>query len=180
MSKTTLGEVSEIITGPFGSQLHMRDYVDVGVPVIMPQNIGNRKVDENGIAHISEKDFIRLIRYSTKRNDIVFARRGDVEKHAFIEDDRKYLCGTGCLRVRVTDKNVNPLFLSFYLDNVETRKWLVSHAVGTNMPNLNTEILSSVPLEIPEYSKQTKIANSLSIIERKISVNNRINDNLAA
>ena len=34
-----------IQTGPFGSQLHASDYVAVGVPSIMPQNISHDRVD---------------------------------------------------------------------------------------------------------------------------------------
>ncbi|MGC8732507.1 MAG: hypothetical protein ACP5RC_09640, partial [Halothiobacillaceae bacterium] len=43
---TTLGTAcqrggGDIQTGPFGSQLHAGDYVPVGIPSIMPQNIGD-------------------------------------------------------------------------------------------------------------------------------------------
>lgn len=176
----SLGEIASIITGPFGFQLHMDDYVDDGIPVIMPQNIGNRLVDETGIARINENDFSRLIRYATKKNDIVYARRGNVEKHAFISTDNDALCGTGCLRVRVINKDVYPKFLSFYLNRPETKRWISSHAVGTNMPNLNTGILSSVPIELPEYAEQVKIAKLLQGVDDKIYNNNQINDNLAA
>ena len=93
---TTLGEISDIITGPFGTQLHMSDYVEVGIPVIMPQNVGDRQVNIESIANINETDFIRLKRYATKKDDIIFARRGDVEKHAFITNSQRMLCGTGC------------------------------------------------------------------------------------
>lgn len=99
MNKTLLGDISSIITGPFGSQLHMEDYVEDGIPVIMPQNIKNRTVDETWIARITSDDFLRLNRYATMINDIIYARRGDVEKHAFVKDNSQMLCGTGCLRV---------------------------------------------------------------------------------
>ena len=157
MRSITLGEIASIITGPFGSQLHMKDYVDSGIPVIMPQNIGNRVVVENGIARISESDYQRLSRYATEINDIVYARRGNVEKHAFISKKDRAICGTGCLRVRVSDKNVYPLFLSFYLNRLETRRWISTHAIGSNMPNLNTGILSDVPVDLPDYENHIKI-----------------------
>ena len=148
MSKiTTLGEITNIITGPFGSQLHMSDYVDMGIPVIMPQDIIGGTISMNNIACIGETDYLRLIRYDIKPNDIIFARRGDIEKHAFITDDSRLLCGTGCFRIRIIDSSVYPLFLSYFLDRLETRKWLVTHAVGSNMPNLNIAILASVPIE---------------------------------
>ena len=58
----------------------------------------NRKVNYASINYVSNEDAIRLERYKTIINDILYARRGDVEKHAFIkEKDNGVLCGTGCL-----------------------------------------------------------------------------------
>lgn len=177
----TLGEIANIITGPFGSQLHQSDYVQEGIPIVMPQNISDRKIDYSEINCISETDAQRLMKYCTKANDILYARRGDVEKHAFItEKDAGVYCGTGCLRVRLVSERVDPVYLSFFLNREETRKWLVSHAVGTNMPNLNTDILSAVPICFPDIDIQRAIACTLNSLDIKITTNNRINDNLAA
>lgn len=176
---TTLGKISEIITGPFGSQLHQSDYVEQGIPVVMPQDIDNRKVNYASINYVSNEDAIRLERYKTIINDILYARRGDVEKHAFIkEKDNGVLCGTGCLRVRITTSEVEPEFISFFLNREETRKWLVTHAVGTNMPNLNTDILSDVPIAYPLLEEQRRIVQVLNILDEKIALNSAVNDNL--
>ena len=177
---TTLGKISEIITGPFGSQLHQSDYVEQGIPVVMPQDIDNRKVNYASINYVSNEDSIRLERYKTIINDILYARRGDVEKHAFIkEKDNGVLCGTGCLRVRITSSEVEPEFISFFLNREETRKWLVAHAVGTNMPNLNTDILSDVPIAYPLLEEQRKIVQVLNSFDEKIALNSAVNDNLS-
>lgn len=176
---TTLGKISDIITGPFGSQLHQSDYATVGIPVIMPQNIDNRKINYDIINYVSENDAFRLKRYKTLANDILYARRGNVEKHAFItESDSGVLCGTGCLRVRVTSKEIEPAFLSFFLNKEETRKWLVVHAVGSNMLNLNTDILANVPISYPSLREQQEIASVLNNLDEKIILNRKINDNL--
>ena len=84
------------------------------------------------------------------------------------------------MRVRVTSSEVDPLFLSFFLNKEETRKWLVTHAVGTNMPNLNTDILSNVPVSFPPLVMQKKVIEILKSLDSKIAANNKINDNLAA
>ena len=174
-----LGDVSTIITGPFGSQLHQSDYVSKGIPIVMPQNIADRKINYDSINYISEEDAQRLKRYTTQTNDILYARRGDVEKHAFItERESGVYCGTGCLRVRITSENIEPLFLSFFLNSEETKRWLVTHAVGSNMPNLNTDILANVPISYPTLDMQKEIANTLNYFDQKISVNKKINDNL--
>lgn len=179
MSKVVqLGDVADIITGPFGSQLHESDYKMEGIPVIMPQDIKDGKLNFEDVARISENDFQRLIRYSVQNGDIIFPRRGDIEKHAYIDSDEDFLCGTGCFRVRVKTTEINSKYLSYYLDNVHVRKWITNHAVGSNMPNLNTGILSEIPVMIPTYSVQIKIARLLSVIEAKIQNNVKINDNL--
>src|SRR5581483_6503987 len=84
---TTLGAACEagggdIQTGPFGSQLHASDYVPIGVPSVMPQNIGDNRIIEDGIARISPADAKRLSRYLLRAGDIVYSRRGDVERRA--------------------------------------------------------------------------------------------------
>ena len=95
MIKTTLGQVADIITGPFGSSLHQYEYVSFGIPVIMPQDIGNRNLSYEKIAYITQEKANELSRYLVDTNDIVYARRGDIEKHAFITDnDKGAICGT--------------------------------------------------------------------------------------
>lgn len=137
-------------TGPFGSQLHASDYVEEGVPVIMPQDIARRAVQTEKIARVREADASRLARHRVRLGDIVFSRRGDVERHALISArEVGWLCGTGCLLVRLGAKWPSPLFASMMLDHRDAKDWISTHAVGTTMPNLNTTILQDVPIVVP-------------------------------
>lgn len=175
MASINLGEIADIITGPFGSMLHKSDYRETGIPVIMPQDIGDRTLSLDNIARIGQQDAGRLARYATVANDIVYARRGDVEKHAFITaDEAGALCGTGCLRVRVDERKADPLFVSFYLNRPESRMWIRLHAVGSNMPNINTDILSELPMELPDLESQRKVGNLLRRIDVKIANNKKL------
>lgn len=122
MANINLGKTADIITGLFGSMLHKSDYRETGIPVIMPQDIGDRTLSLDSIARIGQQDAERPTRYATVENDIVYARRGDVEKHSFITaDEAGALCGTGCLRVRVDERKADPLFVSLYPNRPESR-----------------------------------------------------------
>jgi type I restriction enzyme S subunit len=165
-------------TGPFGSQLHAADYVREGVPSVMPHNIGDNVIDERGIARITVKDATRLGKYLLAEGDIVYSRRGDVEKRALVRPENEgWLCGTGCLRVRLGDQGRNDArFISQLLGTPKTREWISRHAVGATMPNLNTKILSSVPLRVPELEEQRAIADVLAALEDKIAANTRLTE----
>ena len=75
-------------------------------------------------------------------------------------------------------EDIYPPYLSFYLNRPETKRWITSHAVGSNMPNLNTGILEAVPIEYPDYKSQVRIAAVLQKLEEKIDINNKINNHL--
>lgn len=183
---TTLGEACArggggIQTGPFGSQLHAADYVASGVPSIMPQNIGDNRVIRTGIAQITLNDAERLRRYRVRVGDIVCSRRGDVERRALIRQaEDGWLCGTGCLRVRFGEGGVDPAFASYYLGAASVREWIVRHAHGATMPNLNTSILSALPFVLPPRSEQRTIADILGALDDKIELNRRLNETLEA
>ncbi|RTZ15688.1 restriction endonuclease subunit S [Vibrio aquaticus] len=170
----------KIHTGPFGSQLHAADYVQEGIPCIMPANMKSNRVDLSDIAYITEGDANRLSKYIVKKDDIVYSRRGDVTLKALIrEKEDGYFCGTGCLLLRPGDK-FDSRFLTYYLSTPAIQNWIVRQAVGATMPNLNTGILSSIPFMGPKKGEQEKLADVLSTIEDKIELNNRINSELEA
>lgn len=163
-----------IQTGPFGSQLHASDYVADGIPSIMPQNIGENRIIEDGIARVTTADAERLSRYRVRKGDIVYSRRGDVERRSLIRNHEDgWLCGTGCLRVRFGHDLVDPMFASFYLGHPSVRGWVVRHAHGATMANLNTSILSALPFVCPPISEQRAIAHILSTLDDRIELNRR-------
>lgn len=166
-------------TGPFGSQLHASDYVDEGIPVVMPVNIGRNTVNPIGIARVNEADHARLAKYQLRSGDIVYSRRGDIGRHAYVTSNEEgWLCGTGCLFIRFNNPEVDPRYVSYFLDLPESIDYVFANAVGTTMPNLNTEILRSVPIRLPEYSVQVKIADILCALDDKIELNRRMNETL--
>jgi len=140
----------QIQTGPFGSQLHASDYVAAGVPVVMPKDLLQRRVSTLSIARVKLSDAERLSRHRLQEGDIVYSRRGDVERHGLIGSrETGWLCGTGCLLVRLGSEWPSPIFASFTLDRPKIRAWVVRHAIGATMPNLNTGILARVPIVVP-------------------------------
>ncbi|MFC3862536.1 restriction endonuclease subunit S [Deinococcus antarcticus] len=180
----TLAEVcarggGNIQTGPFGSQLHAEDYVEEGIPSVMPQNIGDNRILEDGIARISPEDANRLSRYLLREGDVVYSRRGDIERRALVRShENGWLCGTGCLRVRFGEGVVVPEYAAFYLATYEARSWLKNHAVGATMPNLNTAILGALPFVLPPLPIQRQIASILSAFDDKIELNRQMNHTL--
>jgi type I restriction enzyme, S subunit len=107
----------------------------------------------------------------------VFSRRGDVERHGLVAPHQAgWLCGTGCLLVRPGSRGINPTFLSLWLRHPDVRGWLVGRAVGSTMPNLNTTIMSEVPIALPPPSVQQAIADTLGALDDQIELNRRTSD----
>ena len=182
--RLTLGEICAksggfIQTGPFGSQLHASDYTTMGVPVVMPVNIGENRIAEEAIARIPPHEAARLERHKLRPGNIVYGRRGDIGRRALITTNEDgWLCGTGCLRIDLGNGVLDPEFATYFLSNPETRDWIVRRAVGTTMPNLNTAILSAVPFVVPPVAEQREIGRALGALDDKISLNRRMNRTL--
>ena len=170
----------KIHTGPFGSQLHASDYVQSGIPCIMPANMLNNYLDLSEIAYINEIDASRLSKYLVEEGDIVYSRRGDVTQKALIRSfESGYFCGTGCLLIR-PGIHIDSNYLLYYLSLKELKTWIKKQAVGATMPNLNTGILSDIPFKFIELEKQIAVASILRTLDKKIELNNRINTELEA
>ena len=163
-----------IQTGPFGSQLHEYEYVDVGVPVVMPKDIVGGKINYGTIARVSEEKASQLHRHKLQASDIVFPRRGDIGKCAFVsKNDAGCLCGTGSLKITVPDAVLSPRFLFYFLGLPESVKWLENNSTGSTMMNLNTDILGRIEIPDLPIEQQRRIADILSAYDDLIENNRR-------
>ena len=170
---------NSIQTGPFGSQLHKSDYVEFGTPIVMPKDITNGKINDNNISRISKNDVAKLFKHKLVPGNIIYPRRGDISKCALITSKEDgWVCGTGCIKVDINQQIANSTYVMYVLCQSETVNWIESNAVGTTMLNLNTSILSDLPIKLPSLNTQKKLANIVSSFDKKIALNRRINDNL--
>ncbi len=177
--RKTIGELckeggGKVQTGPFGSQLHQTDYSEEGTPVIMPTDISTGQIDISRIARVSDAHVHRLSRHKLRKGDIVYGRRGDIGRQALVRQSSVgWLCGTGCLKIRLGNSEVDPEYLHRYLKLPEIIGWIEGQAIGATMPNLNTEILNRVPVCYPGRGEQRKIAAILTAYDDLIETNKR-------
>ncbi|WP_219214757.1 restriction endonuclease subunit S [Variovorax boronicumulans] len=169
----TLGEVCDgaLQTGPFGSQLHAHEYQDEGVPVLMPKDLVNCRANLETAAKVSQTRAEELDKHRLNRGDLLFSRRGDVARFALIDEKTQgALCGTGCLKA-IPGKAHSPAYLAHLLQLDVVRTWLEQNAVGQTMPNMNTAILASLPLVVPDdRAEQERIADILDGVDAKANL----------
>jgi len=171
---TTLGELCKdglgtIQTGPFGSQLHASDYIEEGVPVVNPTHLGFNCIETSRVPKISKELADSLSKHYLLTGDILISRRGDFSRYAFVgADEAGWLCGTGCMLIRLANSVIDNYFLALSMSLGSTQDYLEQSAVGSIMPNLNTTILSQMPVLVPAIEEQHQIAEVLRASETKV------------
>ena len=166
--ETTLGAVlgpGGLQTGPFGTQLRAAEYEPGGVPVVLPRDLADGAIHHDGAAAVSETKARILDRYRLETGDLVLARRGEVGRCALVREDQAgWLCGTGCMRLRLGPE-VESRFLVQFLRWRRTLDWFADRAVGQTMANLNGRIVRALPLRLPDRAHQRKLADAFESID---------------
>ena len=172
-----LGEMSSVKTGPFGSMLHKEDYISNGIPLVNPIHIKDYRVIADMDFTISDEKARELNAYILRKNDVIFARRGDIGRCAVISDkENGYLCGTGSLFVRFEQK-VIPQYIMYIIRSSSFIKELISKAKGATMLNLNSTTIASLGIPLPPLPLQQDFAKRIELIEQqKAQISSTIKD----
>jgi type I restriction enzyme S subunit len=150
--------LAEIRTGPFGTQLRASDYVESGRPVLNVRNVGFGDVRTKDLEHVNEETATRLAGHLLRVNDIVFGRKGAVERHAFIgQEFDGAMQGSDCIRLRVSENSPMPAaFITFALRTKQHQAWMQAFSShGATMASLNQEIVRQIPL--PDVSREQQL-----------------------
>jgi type I restriction enzyme S subunit len=173
--------LAELQTGPFGTTLHASSYRSTGTPVVAVKHIENNRLNHDDLPRIDDETVQRLSRYRLLENDILFGRKGSVDRRALIKaEEAGWLQGSDCIRLRFLDDKIFARYISYVLGTSAYKDWVLRHAGGATMPSLNQEILRLTPLPLPPLPEQRDIARILGALDDKIELNQRMNHTLEA
>ena len=104
-----------------------------------------------------------------KKGDIYFSFTGNnLGKRYIVKEDREDTVFAHYF-VRWQPILVNPYYIDYFING---------HKLGSSQPNLKVTDLKRFPIPLCDLVTQNKIANILKSIDDKISINNKINNNL--
>ena len=167
--------VSRVQTGPFGTQLSADSYTEdgSGVPCVNVKNIGDGVFRVDDLDRVQEDVAERLVNYVIKRGDVIFARKGSVDKRTVAEDEQDgWILGSDSIGVRF-DEDVMPRYACYYYGNGVMGQHLHKMAKGSTMPSMNAETIGNLEIIIPPFGEQKRIAAFLdkrcAVIDAKIA-----------
>lgn len=151
------------------------NYLDTG-------NITNNTIDSIQYIDIKSEKLPSRARRKVKRNSIIYSTVRPNQRHFGIikSQPENFLVSTG---FAVIDVNTNVLDADF-LYYLLTQDALVEalHAIAEQStsayPSIKPSDLENLEIEIPDLDTQRKIADVLSSLDRKITQNTDVNDNL--
>lgn len=144
--------------------------------MINVRNIGFGTIKPDKLEFIAEETVRRLSSHLLKAGDIVFGRKGAVERHVFIQEGNSgWFQGSDCLRLRVVDaRRALPRYLSYVFLGQQHQEWMMQQCShGATMASLNQDIIRRIPLRLPPLPTQQRIAAILSAYDDLIENNTR-------
>ena len=158
-------EFGVITTGPFGTLLNASEYSEHdGVPLISVGEIreGFVRITDH-TPRVSDAVTQRLPQFILRRGDIVFGRKGGVERSALVRQPQEgWFLGSDGISVRPS-QDCHDEYLALQFQSARVQSWLLQNAIGTTMPSLNQEILRNVAIPLPPtLAEQEAIAEALN------------------
>ena len=122
-------------------------------------------------------------KFSLSKNDVLITKdsetRNDIGISCLVKEDLpNTILGYHCALIR-PNKNIDGAYLNACLKNKTCRKYFSNQASGSGQRfTLSIDGIGSVKIPLISFDEQKKISRFISNINDKISINNRINDNL--
>ena len=175
----TNGEL-ELQTGPFGTQLKASDYTESGTPVINVRNIGYGSIRPDKLEHVPVAICERLAQHLLETGDIVFGRKGAVDRHVLItKAEHGWMQGSDCIRMRSMSERALPQLLTFAFRDESHHDWMLSQCShGATMASLNQDVIKRIPILLPSSDFLDRFFEISSDVLRAVSVLQRRNSNL--
>jgi type I restriction enzyme S subunit len=154
--------------------LKASDYVEHGIPVINVRNVGYGWLRPEKLEFVSDATAERLGVHVLAENDIVFGRKGAVDRHLLVRADQAgWMQGSDCIRLRFTSAALNPRYVSYAFLRSYHKEWMLLQCGNkATMASLNQDVIRRIELPLPSREQQDAVVSTLSAYDDLIE-NNR-------
>ena len=173
--KMTIGDLCDTISDTYHGD--DEEVVLINTSDVLEGKVLNHQVVEN-------KNLKGQFKKTFKKNDILYSEiRPANKRYAFIdfEDTENYIASTKLMVLRPREDVVRPRFLLSFLSSksvLEDLQQLAEMRSGTFPQITFSSELAPTPIDVPDLETQDRIVRILDVIEKKISTNMEINNNI--
>lgn len=171
-SKFLLSKFKDIFLPFRGVTFSANDIVENGLKVLRANNI-DLKTNEllfNDVMNVSNEIEFN-INQKLYKNDILMSAASGSKEHvgkvAFIKNDIDFYYGGFMMVLRNKRINNHPKYLFEFLQSKIFRTYVFRYLGGTNINNLNFEMIKELSIPIPPLSKQQEIAAHITAIRQQ-------------
>lgn len=125
-------------------------------------------------------------KFTIKKGQVAFTKdsetRDDIGIPTYIADDfEDVILGYHCALITPDETKLCGKYLNAFMHSAYIQKYFELNATGSGMRyTLSLDTLESIPLLLPSLEEQKRIGEIFSAIDKKISINHAINQNLEA
>lgn len=150
-----------------------------GVPMSRIETISTGRIDYTKVGHCSTPQ--KIEHYIMRYGDILFSHINSIKhigKTAYYSAEEPLYHGMNLLLFRCKN-NVDSKFFFFLINNTHfIRKCQILAKQAVNQASISTSDLKKIKVYIPDINEQSKIQKFLSLIEKRIELQNKIIEKL--
>ena len=154
-------------------------YSESGISLIRSQNILDFKFSDIGLAYINEIQAKKLNIVTIEEGDVLLNITGDSVARSCIvpKDILPARVNQHVAIIRGLQNSVYNRYILYYLQNNKTYLLSIAGTGGTRNA-LTKKMIENLNIKLPPFHEQKAIADTLSCLDDKIELNNRINKTL--
>lgn len=175
-----------LATGPFGSAISSKFFIDKGVPVIRGGNLSadiSNRLSEKGLAFVSISKAEKFKRSEVSKGDLVFTCWGTINQVGLIDGKESYpayIISNKQMKLTPHPTKADSFFLYYFFSSPQIQERILSSNIGSSVPGFNLGQLKTIELLLPPLPEQKAIASVLSSLDDKIDLLHRQNKTLEA
>ena len=151
-----------------------------GIQTLSAKSVKNGYIDYSQCYYISEAEYKRfMVRGFPQKGDILLTTEAPMGMVTRLDRDDVAIAQR-LLTLRGKKEVLDNDYLMYYLQSPKGQAALKARETGTTVTGIKQAEFRKIELELPSYDYQLKVSRVIRVVDEKIQINNKINNNLAA